>query len=198
MSQLRVVPIVEGHGEVAAVRILLQRIWTELLQGEYLAVEQPIRQSRNRLDDRDELKRAVQLAKLKLDAADDSIERGFILLLIDLDPFSGPPCKLAPSLTEWMNEDHGDVDTACVLANLEYETWFVAAAESLRLADTDDVPDEPERARSGKKWVRDRMQDRRYSETVDQPALTEQMDLRLARSRSPSFDKLCRELEARL
>lgn len=198
MSQLRVVPIVEGHGEVAAVRILLQRIWTELLNGDYLAVEQPIRQPRNRLDDRDELRRAVQLAKLKLEAADDSIPRGFILLLLDLDPFSGPPCKLAPDLTKWMDEDHGDVDTACVLANLEYETWFVAAGESLGLADTTDVPDKPERARSGKKWVQDRMPGRRYSETVDQPALTGQMDLQIARARSPSFDKLCRELEARL
>lgn len=34
--------------------------------------------------------------------------------------------------------------------------------------------------------------------TVDQPAMTSHMDLHLARERSPSFDKLCRELERRL
>jgi predicted ATPase len=37
----------------------------------------------------------------------------------------------------------------------------------------------------------------KYSETIDQPAMTADMDLSLCRRRSPSFDKLCRELEKR-
>lgn len=201
MSRLRLVPIVEGHGEVAAVRILLERTWIELLgQEEYLEVLQPIRRPRTKLDNREELRRAVHLGKLKLFQNPSPEEPGvrfLVLLLLDLDPHEGPPCDLAPDLAEWMREDHGDVDTACVLANREYETWFVAAAESLGLATHGDVPDDPEVARSGKKWVQDRMQEGRYSETVDQPALTRRMDLELCRRRSPSFDKLCRELESR-
>ena len=39
MSRLRVAAIVEGHGEVASVPILLQRIWNELIQGEYLDLD---------------------------------------------------------------------------------------------------------------------------------------------------------------
>lgn len=35
----------------------------------------------------------------------------------------------------------------------------------------------------------------RYSPTVDQAALASLVDLELVRSRSKSFDKLCRELE---
>jgi len=38
----------------------------------------------------------------------------------------------------------------------------------------------------------------RYAETIDQVRLTTAMDLNLCRSRSKSFDKLCRELEKRL
>lgn len=36
----------------------------------------------------------------------------------------------------------------------------------------------------------------RYSETADQPKLTHSMDLMMTRDRSPSFDKLCREIES--
>jgi hypothetical protein len=35
---LRVVIIVEGHGEDGAVRTLLERIWYELLGGDYIEV----------------------------------------------------------------------------------------------------------------------------------------------------------------
>ena len=90
---------------------------------------------------------------------------------------------------------------ACILANVEYETWFVAAAESLR--DFLDFPADatnlqaPEKARSGKGWVQRHFKGPKYSQTLDQPRLTARMDLGLCRARSPSFDKLCRELEAR-
>lgn len=91
----------------------------------------------------------------------------------------------------------GDQDAACVIANLEFETWFVAAAPSLaselRLA-AHEPPDDPEGQRLRKKWIEDRFRGARYSETLDQPRLTAKMDLNLCRARSPSFDKLCREL----
>ena len=35
----------------------------------------------------------------------------------------------------------------------------------------------------------------KYSESIDQAKLTAHMDLSLCRTRAPSFDKLCRELE---
>ena len=39
MSRLCVAPIVEGHGDDRAIRILLQRIWSELLGGDYVEVD---------------------------------------------------------------------------------------------------------------------------------------------------------------
>ena len=50
MNRLRVVPIVEGHGEQqSAIRTLLVRLWTELLGGDYIDVLQPIRIPRSKL-----------------------------------------------------------------------------------------------------------------------------------------------------
>jgi hypothetical protein len=78
----------------------------------------------------------------------------------------------------------------------EYEAWFLAAAESLRgrrgLPSDLEAPATPEAFRDAKGWLGDRMP-RGYSPTADQPALTDLFDLERAR-RSPSFDKLVREL----
>jgi hypothetical protein len=97
-----------------------------------------------------------------------------------------------------------DVQIACVIADQEYESWFIAAASSLaQHLDVDS--NEPGLAniqatshQRGKNWIRDRMRRGAYRETVDQPKLTAKMDLALCRKNSPSFDKLCRELEKRL
>jgi hypothetical protein len=57
--------------------------------------------------------------------------------------------------------------------------------------------DDPEGKKLGKNWVRQNLS-RKYKETVDQPRFAGRMDLTECRNSSPSFDKLCRELEARL
>lgn len=196
MSRLRIVPIVEGHGENNAIRILLQRIWQELLGGEYVDIAKPIRGSKGRLVQRSELGRAVDLAVLKLREAEPD-DRGMVLVLVDAD--EDRPCQLGPALLEKAREHRSDVDISCVVANVEYETWFVAAASSLgEYLELDEaVPEHPEDQRAGKAWVQRRYRGVKYSETVDQPAMTSRMDLALCRERSPSFDKLCRELETR-
>lgn len=197
MSQLRIAPIVEGHGEQAAVRVLLTRIWYELLGGEHLDVLRPIRLPRSKLVQERELERAVDLAMLKLRAAVPAGTHGMVLILLDAD--EDLPCLLGPKLVGYARRSRRDADVACVIANVEYETWFVAAAESLRqYLDVDDVPDAPEELRFRKGWIQERFRGPKYSETVDQPALTASLDLALCRSRSPSFDKLCREMAARL
>jgi hypothetical protein len=96
-----------------------------------------------------------------------------------------------------------DIDVFCVIANIEYETWLIAGADSLGnyldLSQDRKLPHDPEARRLGKAWIQQRFRKKaRYSPTADQPAMTSRMDLRLARERSPSFDKLCRELEKRL
>lgn len=197
MSRLRIVPIVEGHGENNAIRILLQRIWQELLGGDYVDIVKPIRGSKGRLVQRSELSRAVDLAVLKLREG-ESDDRGMVLILVDAD--DDLPCELGPGLLEQAREQRSDMDISCVVANVEYETWFVAAASSLGEyleLPAEAVPAHPEDQRAGKAWIQRHFRGVKYSETVDQPAMTSRMDLALCRERSPSFDKLCRELEKR-
>jgi hypothetical protein len=198
LSRLRIAPIVEGHGEDLAVRILLQRLWTEVLGQEYVEVLKPIRSSRTKMIQSRELERALDLAVLKLRSA-GSADPALILIMLDAD--EDLACVLGPDLLQRAQAHRGDADISCVVATVEYETWFVAAAESLsELLELshEAVPQSPESSRSGKAWIQKRFKGVKYSPTVDQPAMTRRMDLLQARGRAPSFDKLCRELEKRL
>lgn len=202
MSRLRVSPVVEGHGEVKCIRILLERIWTELLGGEYIQVLQPIRVTRGKLVQDSELQNAVRLALRKSSQPLDIADPHMVLVLLDAD--EDLPCQLGPRLLKIARDVDSRADVACVLANPEYETWFVAAAESLRaylnLAVDETIPDNSEALHMRKAWISQRFQRFRglqYSETQDQPSMTHAVDLGLCRSRSASFDKLCRELERR-
>ena len=201
MRQLKVAPIVEGDGEVPAVPILLRRIATELISDAFIHVLRPIRQPRDRLlANKDNcLRNSVGLAVHKLQQFQIPDARELVLLLVDADKDCAAKC--GPQTQELLFAIREDLDSTCVLAVVEYETWFVAAAESLQkyldVADTQQVPEDPERMRCRKKWVEDRFRGTKYVEPVDQPKLTAAMDLRICRRRSPSFDKLCREIEAR-
>ncbi len=204
MSRLRVAPIVEGHGEVTAVPLLLRRIWRDLLAGEYVDVLQPVRVPRSKVIrrpgtggsesvvDGTELSRAIELATYKIENRGDPDTPALILVLFDAN--SDCPATLAPRLCASAPQ----ANVVCVLAKVEYETWFVAAANSLsEFLDLkgQPPPSDPEAVGTRKKWIEDRFRGSHYSETVDQPALTARMDLRECRAKSPSFDKLCRELE---
>jgi hypothetical protein len=137
--------------------------------------------------------RRVRVRKI----ADHSDQTMPALILILLDANSDCPAALAPQFSGLLPQ----TNVACVLAKVEYETWFVGAADSLGaylVLDDDPPPADPEEQGCGKAWVNKRFRRSRYSETVDQPRMTAQMDLRMCRERSPSFDKLCRELQRRL
>jgi hypothetical protein len=90
------------------------------------------------------------------------------------------------------------MEISLVLANREYEAWFIAAAESLRgrrglAADLTGNPD-PEGIRGAKEWLSDRMpRNRPFNPIIDQPALTSVFDMQAAR-RVDSFDKCHREI----
>lgn len=190
----RVIPIVEGHGEVAAVPLLIRRICGELFADYEVEVLQPLRQPKSRIVSPGNVERFAEIGANKLRAARPE-GRGLVLVLIDGD--GELPCVLGPALLNGARTGSGDQDAACVIAHLEFETWFVAAAASLvselRLA-AHEPPADPEGLRLRKKWIEDRFRGARYSETLDQPRLTARMDLNLCRARSPSFDKLCRKL----
>lgn len=198
MRNLVVAPVVEGHGEYNSIRILLVRLWREICGGEYLEVIRPVRRPRSKLVQEVELKKAVEFASLKLQGSISADHPGLVLILLDAN--SDPACVLGPKLLAWARQVAWGCEVSCVLANPEYESWFVASAESLTgYLDLSQgmPPAEPERSRSGKKWIEVRYRGSAYSETVDQPAMTAMMSLDTCRARSPSFDKLCREMLAR-
>jgi hypothetical protein len=172
MSRLRVAPIVEGHGEFHCVRILLDRIWRELLGGEFVKVAQPIRWTSGRLVKREGIQGAVRVAVKMLNDLPDSDDPALVLILIDAD--ENCPAHLGPELLGFAREVDSRVDIACVLAKEEYETWFVAAAESLSkyldLSSDESVPESPEESRNGKAWIEQRYRGPRYSPTQDQPS----------------------------
>jgi hypothetical protein len=197
VSVVRIAPIVEGHGDVAAAPILLRRIWLELCGGTYAHVERPIRLSRSKFVQENELRRAVRLAALKFASRTEPKAPQLILLLLDAD--MDCPAELAPGLVKSATQECATDSVACVAANVEFETWFVAGASSLTeflvLKPDEEIPTDPESQRLGKGWIQARTQAARYSETVDQPRMASRLNLRICRDASPSFDKLCRELE---
>jgi hypothetical protein len=59
---MKIQPIVEGHGEVGAVPVLIRRLRNEA-QAYNLEVNQPIRKRRPELIDETQLRKAVRLAR---------------------------------------------------------------------------------------------------------------------------------------
>lgn len=122
---------------------------------------------------------------------------GGILVVIDAD--DDCPANLGPSLLARAEAARPDRRTAVVLANREFEAWFLASAPSLGgrvgLAEHLEVPASSETLRDCKGWLTHHRRDGvRYRPRVDQAALTDAIDLDLARTNSASFDKFCRDI----
>jgi len=190
---MRIVSIVTGHGEVESVPILIRRIAHQIDPTINLKIiRPPIRIPESRLRKNSEIKRAIELATLKLGG------RGGIFILLDCDWKNCCPAKEGPTLLRKAGSSRQDIYISVVLAKKEFESWFIAAAKSLRgqrSLSSSLIPDpDPESIRGAKEWLSRHMTDRTYSETTDQPALTEKFDLQQARN-ADSFDKCYREIQ---
>ena len=193
--------IVEGQGEVDAVRVLVRQLseesndtfWANL-------VEQPIRAKRSRLvrEDNPELNRTIMLASAHLRRW--ASPKG-ILVLVDAD--DDCPAQLGPKLLERAKRIRSDMAVSVVVAKCEYEAWLLAGVEGIRgkRGYPGEIPivDTPEARRDAKgqltELLRRNQPQGTYKPTADQAALTQHFDIRRARERSSSFDKLCREIE---
>lgn len=190
---LRVVaPIVEGDGEVAALPILLRRLNEWLRPEQPLTVMQPIRVRRDRFIRKDdEFRRHLLLAAAKCGP------NGWVLILLDAD--DDCPAILGQTLLERASAIAPHRPVSVVLANREYESWFIAAARSLDGHRTFELGEQPpadaELNRDAKGWIKRQMRSRSYGETTDQPALTARMDISQAFERSRSFRKLCADVK---
>ena len=181
--------IVEGHGEVEAVPILIRRIASNCYPELGIVIPHPIRISRDKIVKKNQLERKVELAARTIKG------QGAILILIDSD--DDCPAQLGPELLCRALQVRSDLPIAVVLAKREFEAWFLAAADSLRgykgLKNDLEPPNNPEEIRGVKGWLKQRRDSRKYRETLDQPGFTAHFDLDQARH-ADSFDKCYRDI----
>lgn len=179
--------IVEGHGDVAAVPILVDRIVHSRAVGTIVDIIRPAhRVPRGKMTKGDDLERAVTLQARKVG------QGGAVLIVLDADEDCA--ASLGPSIQSRV--ERKDVAIGVVVAVREYEAWLVASARSFEgkkgFDTTLSPPDNIESMSNPKGWL-DKHKARGYSETVDQPALTALLDVGAASGLS-SFRKLLREL----
>lgn len=178
--------IVEGHGDCFAVPQLLRKVAHDLGYFQELNIAKPFRLSRGKIVKEDELIRAVDLMSRK--AGED----GVVLIIFDAD--DDCPVELAAMIKGWLDK-RPDLKACVVVANREFECWYIACAEALRgsrgLDGAATCPADPDLIRDGKGWLASRMPEG-YSETLDQPAFAAQLNIDQA-VRSRSFRKFLKE-----
>lgn len=178
-------PIVEGQGDEAAVPLLLRRLRDEA-QAWGLEVGRPQRRRRTQLVKKDSLQIAVRVAALRENCAG-------ILVLFDAD--DDCPAELVPTLDDWAREAAGDLPCVVVMANREYEAWFLASMEALRgksgVLDDATWLGDPETPRDAKGELERRMRPgASYSPAVDQAPMTHHLNLERTYRACRSFRKL--------
>ena len=184
---VRIASVVEGHGEVEALPVLIRRICEE--QGEYgHEVGKPHRIHRP------EMHTPKVLAAVRIQRARVG-KNGIVVVLYDADDDEWEAAKKSTQ------EQLGQERAVIAVAVREYEAWFLAALESLgesraikRGARFDADPEQP---RNAKKQLELHMTES-YRETLHQPKFSALMDLDLLRRRSPSYGRFEDDLAAAL
>ena len=191
----KIVPIVEGDGEVLAVPLLLNKLIAEIGRWE-VGIDRPLNAgSCSNLTKAGGLERFVQNAALRADC-------GAILVLMDAD--KGCPLKIVREFVERITTLGTKYPVVVAVANCEYEAWFLASLESIAGKDLEGrrglpagltYPDyDVENLVDVKGWLR-RHLSRKYKETLDQPALTRMINPALIAPRSRSFRRLQHAVE---
>lgn len=186
-----IAPIVEGHGEVQAVPVLLRRLANEFAPASQLNLNYPIRvKAGSMLNDGDYFRKHIELAARK------AIQWPNSCVLILLDCEDSCPRELGPELLNRAKACRPDVTIFVVLAYREFETWFLAAAKSLRgvcgLPIDLEPPVDGEALRDAKGWLSKRMP-HPYNEPDHQPKMTAVFafeEAKAARSFARGFNKL--------
>ncbi len=133
MSSIAIASIVEGHGEVAAAPLLIRRVAERIDPNLYVVLPPPVRIKRDRIAERfDDLARAIGYAIGLLQGP------GGILVLLDAE--DDCPKDLGPNLLQRAQAPRSDIPVGVALAKYEFESWFLAAAESIR--GKRDLPDD--------------------------------------------------------
>jgi len=190
MTSRVIVPIVEGHGEVEALPVLIRRIFQTFRPGVSLDINPPTRvKVGSFLRDNDYFHKYVSLADAKAAPRD-----GVVLILLDCE--DDCPSRLGPDLIAKAQAVRTDLRCVVALAYREYETWFLTAADSLRgcagLPMTLSRPPCPESIRGAKEWL-GRHLPANYDPIIHQAPMSACLDLHQARANA-SLSRLVNKL----
>ena len=192
----KIVPIVEGEGEVEAVPKLLGKLLSEM--GRYdLAIARPKNANgRKNLDKPGGLEAFVELSWRERDC-------GATLILVDADKECA--VEIAENYSRRIQVLGIRFSVVIAVAKCEYEAWFLASLntiagknwhERVGLPESLDFLGEIESLVGAKGWLdRHLPKGHSYKPTQDQVVLTAMLDSEVTRSRSRSFRRLCHALE---
>ena len=184
-------PIVEGHGELPALPLLLRRIAGECFGLWDVPILHPGRYPASRL-----LQKVngiwvpgPDFAKAGQHARNEGAT--CILTLLDLD--DDCPKEVHDSVIPTLASATG-IDPSClVFAKCEYEAWFLASAETLA-NNALPYPEDPEGVRDAKGTLERHLQlEFPYDERTDQPRYSCKVNLFAVYTRSRSFRKLVKD-----
>ena len=191
---IKLLPIVEGQGEVEAVPLLLRNI-VEQMERWDVVIERPMNShGKPNLTREEGIERFLQLGRRK----------GISGILVLLDADKDCARSLAEELAARSRSLKLEIPIAIVCANRCYEAWFLASMETIAgkaLKGTPGLPpdcryDEPPEERiNPKTWITEQLSNQLYKETVHQAPLSTLIDIRLASERSRSFRRLVHGLE---
>jgi hypothetical protein len=182
---VKVYPIVEGHGEVTAAPVLLRRL-LEHANCFGVSVGRPIRQTQPKFRREADVRAAVALACKQPQCA-------AVLLLFDGE--DDCPAELGAKVCAWAQSAAAPIPCEVVIAYREYETWFLAAVESLRghchIRNDATAPADPETRRNAKGALETFMPSgASYAETIHQARLSAVFNMAVAHRSNRSFRKL--------
>jgi Domain of unknown function (DUF4276) len=184
-------PIVEGHGDIKAMPVLLRRICYELECCVGAMIAPPIRMHRSQMLKEECLRRSVRIA---------CTYPGCNLVMIFLDEDDDCAKDISDLLRPWIENEALCVQCEIVVIPREFETWFVMAINSLRgkrnISDDATATTDLYRRRDPKAIITGWMNgSNAYHETADQVALTTAMDLSVVRENCASFRRLIAKIE---
>lgn len=175
---LRIGSVVEGHGEVAAVPVLLRRI-AGCLGIFDCDIRTPHRIGRDHMTG-PKVANAVRMQQSVVGSA------GLVIVLYDSD--DDVPDAVVAATRQQLGE--GLVQALVFVAVREFESWFLAGIESLRDAGsvTDDASfgGDPEAPRDAAGRLESLMTES-YKKTLHQARFTARFDIQKASERSPSL-----------
>jgi hypothetical protein len=184
----KIVPIVEGPGEVAAVPVLINGILRSLGEHTVFVAAPKNAHGKGNLTKPGGLERFVELAELERDC-------GAVLILVDSDDEC--PVELARAFVGRLQQRGVARPTVVVCAARAYETWLIAGNDEVvrKIASAhpsvERAIDDVDSIRGPKGKIDATFPSgTAYRETIDQESMTRSLDLDLALQRSRSFRRL--------